>query len=98
MKKRMLVDFNSAVTTFLHIGDPVVNPPAGTHLHQQRSGRDGGQFIMTLWRNWLTDSILSSLNLNDRQRRAITFARLEGRITNASYRVMIFADCRRRNS
>ncbi len=51
--------------------------------------QDGGQFVMTLWRNWLTDSILSSLNLNDRQRQAITFARLEGRITNASYQKLV---------
>jgi len=51
--------------------------------------QDGGQFVMTLWRNWLTDSILSSLNLNDRQRQAITFARLEGHITNASYQKLV---------
>jgi ATP-dependent DNA helicase RecG len=47
--------------------------------------QDGGQFVMTLWRDWLTDSILSSLNLNERQRQAIAFVRLEGRITNAGY-------------
>jgi hypothetical protein len=29
------------------------------------------------------------LNLNDRQRQAITFARLEGRITNASYQKLV---------
>jgi len=33
----------------------------------------------------LTDSILSSLNLSERQRQAIAFARLEGRITNAGH-------------
>ena len=36
--------------------------------------------------NWAR---LSSLNLNDRQRQAITFARLEGRITNASYQKLV---------
>jgi predicted HTH transcriptional regulator len=47
--------------------------------------QDGGQFIMTLWRNWLTARVLENLNLNERQAQAIAFVREKGRIVNAEY-------------
>lgn len=47
--------------------------------------QDGGQFVMTLWRDWLTDSILSSLGLNERQRKAMVELKRVKAITNADY-------------
>jgi len=50
--------------------------------------QDGGQFVMTIWRNWLTAQVLENLNLNDRQEKAITYVREKGRIGNAEYQVL----------
>jgi ATP-dependent DNA helicase RecG len=49
---------------------------------EQRSGF----FVITLWRDWLTDEVLSGFNLNGRQKLAITQAKATGRINNAQYR------------
>ncbi|MBI4730021.1 MAG: DUF4062 domain-containing protein [Acidobacteria bacterium] len=47
--------------------------------------QDGGQFVMTLWRDWLTEEVLASLALNERQEKAVGFIRREGRLTNLQY-------------
>ena len=44
-----------------------------------------GQWVVTLWRDWLTEKVLSSLGLNERQRKAIKFVKQNGRITNKEY-------------
>lgn len=44
-----------------------------------------GQFVTTLWRDWLTDSVMDGLGLNDRQKTAVTFIKTHGRITSAEY-------------
>jgi ATP-dependent DNA helicase RecG len=40
---------------------------------------------VTLWRNWLTEKVIVELDINERQRKAITFAKQNGRITNKEY-------------
>ena len=45
----------------------------------------GGQFVITVWRDWLTESVLASLDLNERQRRALAHVKATRRITNAEY-------------
>lgn len=45
-----------------------------------------GFFVITLWRDWLTADFVNSLQLNDRQRQAITFVKAQGRITNRDHR------------
>jgi ATP-dependent DNA helicase RecG len=45
----------------------------------------GGQFVVTLWRDWLTDAVLDTLVLNDRQKQALHQLKTEGRLTNAAY-------------
>ena len=45
----------------------------------------GGEFVTTLWRDWLTEKILNELNLNDRQRQAVALVKAAGRINNADY-------------
>ncbi len=45
-----------------------------------------GQFVTTIWRDWLTDAMISSLNLNERQMSAVTYVKVHARITNKDYR------------
>lgn len=45
----------------------------------------GNQFVVTLWRDWLTADVLAGLDLNDRQHQAIMFVKSEGRIGNLEY-------------
>lgn len=44
-----------------------------------------GQFVITLWRNWLTDEIIGTLRLNDRQKKVISILQEERHISNAKY-------------
>ncbi len=44
-----------------------------------------GQWVVTLWRDWLTEKVIVELDINERQRKAITFAKQNGRITNKEY-------------
>jgi predicted HTH transcriptional regulator len=47
-----------------------------------------GSFITTLWRDWLTTEVLASLDLNDRQIKAVAFLKSAARITNADYQTV----------
>jgi len=44
-----------------------------------------GSFVITLWRDWLTDEVLSQYDLTDRQRRSLQFLKTHGKITNSQY-------------
>ncbi len=48
--------------------------------------QEHGQVIQTIWRHWLTAAKIAELGLNDRQRQAVDFLRLQQRITNKDYR------------
>jgi len=45
----------------------------------------GGSFVVTLWRDWLTQEVLAGFNLNDRQLRAVTYLKTYYYITNSLY-------------
>jgi ATP-dependent DNA helicase RecG len=45
-----------------------------------------GSFVLTLWRNWLTDEVMARLDLNGRQRQAIAVVKSQGHITNRNLR------------
>ncbi|MEI8188137.1 MAG: ATP-binding protein [candidate division NC10 bacterium] len=45
----------------------------------------GGEFTITIWRDWLTDAVMDELGVNERQRKAIAFVKTNGRITNKEY-------------
>ena len=47
--------------------------------------QDGGTFVQALWRHWLTSDVLASLDLSERQKKAIDFVRANARIGNAEY-------------
>jgi predicted HTH transcriptional regulator len=47
--------------------------------------QDGGQWVCTLWLDPLTETALMQIGLNPRQRKAISFLKVNHRITNADY-------------
>ena len=47
-----------------------------------------GEFSVTLWRDWLTESVLVDMNLNDRQLTAFPHLKISRQLTNADYRQM----------
>ena len=51
-------------------------------------GQRGNQFVVTLWRDWLTADVLAGLDLNDRQRNALSHLKTRGRITNKEYQAL----------
>lgn len=49
---------------------------------EQRSG----SFVITLWRDWLTDEVLAGFKLNERQVHAVAHVKRTGNINNSGYR------------
>lgn len=47
-----------------------------------------GQFVTTVWRDWLTAKVLELAGLSDRQRRAVLHTKVSGRITTGEYQKM----------
>ena len=47
--------------------------------------QEGGQFVQTVWRDWLTVAVIDKLGLSERQKKAITFVKTNGRITNTDF-------------
>jgi ATP-dependent DNA helicase RecG len=48
---------------------------------EQRSG----SFVITLWRDWLTENTIKQLDLNERQRQAVLVIKANGRLNNMDY-------------
>ena len=46
----------------------------------------GGEFVITVWRDWLTEKLLAGLKLNRRQQDAISHLKASSRIGNLDYR------------
>ena len=44
------------------------------------------QFVVTIWRDWLTDKLMIDMGLNDRMKKALAYLKMHGRITNSEYR------------
>jgi hypothetical protein len=45
----------------------------------------GPHFVVTVWRDWLTDEVLAEYNLNDRQKKAVVYLKTHGKISNTEY-------------
>ena len=45
----------------------------------------GGEFTITLWRDWLTAEAMAGFLLNDRQLKGLACLRVEGRLTSGRY-------------
>ena len=50
--------------------------------------QDGGQFVQTLRRDWLTKAVMDELGLNERQKQGIVYVRDNRRITSSDYQVL----------
>jgi predicted HTH transcriptional regulator len=48
----------------------------------------GGQWVVTIWRDWLTEEVLTGYLLNERQLQAVKHVKAKGSISNAQYRDM----------
>lgn len=44
--------------------------------------QDGDQFVLTLWRDWLTEELLTEMGLSDRQQAPLMYVKAHGKITN----------------
>lgn len=49
----------------------------------------GNQFVVTLWRDWLTDEALRSLGVTDRQVQGAFHVKKAGKITNSEYQDIV---------
>jgi predicted HTH transcriptional regulator len=47
--------------------------------------QEGDQFVLRIWRDWLTADVIARLNLNDRQLAALPVLRTQRSITSADY-------------
>lgn len=45
----------------------------------------GPHFVVTLWRDWLTEVVMNKLELRDRERRLVSLLKARGRIGNKEY-------------
>lgn len=56
-------------------------------LPEPKFEQRGPSFVVTLWRDWLTDEVMEKLGLTDRQRQMLEFVKANAQLSNA--------DCRR---
>jgi len=49
------------------------------------AGRNSDQWVVTLWRDWLTEDIIAKLDLNDRQKEVVNYLKIHGKISNKEY-------------
>jgi ATP-dependent DNA helicase RecG len=49
----------------------------------------GPYFVVTVWRDWLTEEVMAKLGLNDRQVQAVAQIKSKGRISTSEYRDMV---------
>lgn len=55
-----------------------------------------GQWVVTLWRDWLTEEVIDALKLNDRQVAGLKLLKMERKITTMEYQK--FVGCSRRTA
>jgi len=60
-----------------------------TSLPEPDFEQRGGQWVVTLWRDWLTAEVLAKFELNDRQMQAIAYLKINGVITNADLQKLV---------
>jgi len=65
-------------------------------LPEPEFAQSGGEFVVTIWRDWLTDAVMAGLGLSERQKKAVRFVKENGRITNTGYQKV--ADIQKREA
>lgn len=48
-----------------------------------------GSFVLTLWKDWLTEAVITTMGLNERQKKALMAAKMAGSINNSQYRKLV---------
>jgi ATP-dependent DNA helicase RecG len=51
--------------------------------------QQGNEFVVTIWRDWLTDAVMTALSINERQKQAIKFVKEKSRINNSEYQELV---------
>jgi predicted HTH transcriptional regulator len=54
-------------------------------LPEPEFAQSGGDFVVTLWRDWLTDAVMQELGISARQKIAIKIVKNTGRVNNTEY-------------
>jgi ATP-dependent DNA helicase RecG len=54
----------------------------------------GPYFVVTVWRDWLTEEVLAGLKLTDRQKVAVTLVKVKKQITSGEYRAQTGVEAR----
>lgn len=54
-------------------------------VFEQRSGF----FVSTIWRDWLTEEVVNTLGISERQKQAVKYAKQNGQITNSEYQPLV---------
>ncbi len=71
------------------VGTGTLDVIAGCHaseLPEPEFFQNGDQFVLRLWREWLTAEVVNRLNLNARQIKALAQLKIQRLITNREYR------------
>jgi len=92
------IPYNPLVAESLYLTRYIERVGSGTQAMIELCGEAGlpepqfeqrsGSFVITLWRDWLTDKVVAELHLNDRQVQAVMHAKTSGRISTGEYRTM----------
>jgi len=90
------VPYNPLIAESLYLARYIEHAGSGTQamielcqesgLPEPQFEQRAGFFVTIIWRDWLTVEVLAGYSLNDRQRKAIKYAKNTGRINNAQYR------------
>lgn len=57
----------------------------GDGLPEPQFEQRAGEFVTTIWRDWLTEKVMAGLQLTERQKKAALLVKTSKRITNATY-------------
>lgn len=63
----------------------MINETAANGLPELQFQQSPGEFVTTLWRDWLTEQVMAQLNLTERQKTAVLLVKTSKSITNAAY-------------
>jgi predicted HTH transcriptional regulator len=64
----------------------MIRESVGHALPEPDFAQTPGEFVATLWRDWLAAPVLATLRLNGRQQSVIPYLKIRRQITNAEYR------------
>ncbi|SPE58492.1 putative transcriptional regulator [Verrucomicrobia bacterium] len=64
----------------------MIRESAAHGLPEPEFEQRAGEFVTTIWRDWLTPAVIQKFDLNARQQRALAHLKAVGRITSGEYR------------